>query len=86
MTFWTRCALACQGNPNILVRSVMKCQETSEVCASEGLEKPLELWAGVHAFLEDVLSVHFRLSRNFLRRNWREWFDTCTGNQVIEVD
>lgn len=48
-----------RGNPDILVCSMMNCQEISAACASEDFEEALELWAGANAFLEDGRHVDF---------------------------
>lgn len=41
-----------QGNPEILIRSLQKCQAISAACASEDLDQVMSSWASTHAFLE----------------------------------
>jgi Fic/DOC family len=64
-------ALTRRGNPDILVRSMMKCQEVSAACVSEDFEEALDLWAGAHAFLEDGRHVVFAVPEQPLDIEWR---------------
>ena len=47
------------NNPDIFIRSILKCQEISAACVSEDFDRALDLWAESHAFLEDGRHVDF---------------------------
>ena len=41
------------NNPNILIRSLQRCQQISAACAAETLDEAIGRWASTHAFLEE---------------------------------
>jgi Fic family protein len=65
-------AMTRRSEPDILVRSIMKCQEISAACASEDIEESLNKWAGTHAFLEDGRYVDFRIPDKDQTIEWRD--------------
>lgn len=46
-------AMTRQNNPDILIRSLLKCQKISAACAAEDPDEAVTLWASTHAFLEE---------------------------------
>ena len=46
-------AMTRQNNPDILIRSLLKCQKISAACAADDLDEAVTLWASTHAFLEE---------------------------------
>ena len=63
--------LSRRNNPDIFVRSILKCQEVSAACVSEDFEEALDLWAGSNAFLEDGRNVDFSAPKRSLEIGWR---------------
>ena len=64
-------ALSRRDNPDILVRSILKCQEVSAACASEDFTEALNLWARSYAFLEDGRHIDFSVPGQSSRIEWR---------------
>jgi hypothetical protein len=52
-------AMTRQNNPDILIRSLQKCQEISAACAAADLDEAVTLWASTHAFLEEDRHASF---------------------------
>lgn len=46
-------AMTRQDNPDILIRSLQRCQQVSAACAAETLDEAIGRWASTHAFLEE---------------------------------
>lgn len=46
-------AMTRQNNPDILIRSLSRCQQVSAACAAETLDEAIGRWASTHAFLEE---------------------------------
>ena len=64
-------ALSNRNNPDIFVRSILKCQEVSAACVSEDFDEALALWAESYAFLEDGRHVDFSIPKRALEIEWR---------------
>ncbi len=59
-------------NPDIIVRSLRKCQKISAACSSGDLCESVNLWAASHAFLRDGRHVNFGMPDPTAEIEWRD--------------
>lgn len=65
-------ALTRQNNPDILIRSLQKCQQISAACTSEDLGQTLARWASTHAFLEEDRHARLTAPTDGADVEWRD--------------